>query len=101
MVYGPYEPAPPGRYVAVFRLKRTGPGNGALVTLDTCVGGGSPVTAERKLTVEDLPNGEYRAVPLAFTHPGGPLETRVQWIGAASLSVDSIILWQVANSVTP
>ena len=52
VVYGPYAQMGRGRYVALFRLKRTGQGEGPLITLDTCVGGGIPMTAaQRKLTV--------------------------------------------------
>jgi hypothetical protein len=97
VVFGPYAPIPPGKYVALFRLKRVGAGSGQFVTLDTCVGGGRPTTALRNLNVDDLPDGQYRSVPLVFNHPGGQVETRVTWTGAASLTVDCTILWQVVD----
>ena len=96
IVFGPYRPTPAGRYVAAFRLKRTGPGEGLCLKLDTAVGGGgSPSSAQRDLRAEDLPLGQWRCVPLTFEHPGGALETRVFWTGAASVAADSIVLWAV------
>lgn len=95
IVYGPYQPLAAGRYVAVFRLKRTGPGSGLLATLDACVGGGTPETGERELRVSDLPEGQWRWVPVPFRHPGGQFETRVDWTGAASMDVDAIALWRL------
>lgn len=96
ILFGPYTPMPAGRYLALFRLKRIGSGSGRLLTLDSCVGGGFPVTAQREVRAESLPDGEFRAIPLRFTHPGGALEMRVQWWGGDSVAVDSILLWRIA-----
>jgi hypothetical protein len=95
ILFGPYTPMPAGRYLALFRLKRIGAGSGRLLTLDSCVGGGNPVTAQREVRAESLPDGEFRAIPLRFTHPGGALEMRVQWWGGVSVAVDSIMLWRI------
>ncbi len=96
IMYGPYAPLPAGRYVALFRIKRVGGGSGELATLDTCVGGGRPTLAARHVAVGELPEGRYRIVPLVFNHPGGQIETRVTWTGAASLTMDTVMIWQAA-----
>src|SRR5579884_568056 len=98
LVYGPYAPLPPGRYLALFRLKRIGEGGGTVATLDTCTSGGTRIISERRLRAEELPPEQYRAVPLLFDHPGGEIETRVQWTGNASLAVESITLWRLLPS---
>lgn len=95
IIFGPYSPLKEGHYLALFRLKRTDEGAGALVTLDTCVGGGNPITASRTVKAEELPIGQYRAVPLLLRHPGGAVETRALWTGSASVVVDSIAVWEV------
>ena len=95
IVFGPYLPLAPGQYLALFRMKRTDEGAGVLARLDTCVAGTSPSSGERELKAEEMPVGEYRCVPILFTHAGGNYETRVQWSGAASVSVDSIAVWKV------
>jgi len=97
IIYGPYAPLKAGRYVALFRLKRTGDGDGLVATTDTCVGGGTPVTASRPVRAEDLPLGQYRVFPLVFRHPGGAFETRVLWPGSASLAVDHISVWEIIS----
>lgn len=94
VIFGPYAPLKPGKYVALFRLKRLGEGAGVVAKLDTCVGGGTPATSERDVTAEELPVGEYRLVPMVFDHPGGAYETRVVWSGAAPLVIDGISLWE-------
>jgi hypothetical protein len=96
ILFGPYTPMPEGRYLVLFRLKRMGSGSGRLLTLDSCVGGGVPVTAQREVLAESLPDDEYRTIPLSFTHPGGALEMRVQWWGGDSVAVDCILLWRIA-----
>jgi hypothetical protein len=101
IVYGPYAPMPAGRYLALFRLKRTGPGHGIIATLDSSVQGGRRVTASRPVTAEELPESEYRSLPLLIEHPGGEIETRILWPGTASLAVDSIILWQAHPAGSP
>ena len=95
IVFGPYLPLPAGQYLALFRMKRTDEGTGVLAQLDTCVAGGTPQTALREVKAEELPVGQYRCVPISFTHPGGNYETRIVWSGAASMSVDSIVLWKI------
>ncbi len=97
VIFGPYSPLKEGRYLVLFRLKRTDEGAGALVTLDTCVGGGNPITSSRTMKAEELPVGQYRVVPLLLSHPGGAVETRVLWTGSASVVVDSIVLWEVIS----
>ncbi|HZT43186.1 MAG TPA: GxGYxYP domain-containing protein [Chthonomonadaceae bacterium] len=98
IVYGPYLPLPPGRYLALFRLKRIGDGAGPVATIDACTGGGTNILARLDLSADDLPQGDYRAFPLLFDHPGGEIETRVNWTGNASLLVDSITLWKVETA---
>ncbi len=95
IVYGPYAGMSPGRYVALFRVKRLGEAQGDLLKVDTCVGGGNPITAERRVRAEELPVGEYRYVALMVDHPGGAIETRVEWFGRAGVMVDHIALWRV------
>ena len=95
IVYGPYLPLPPGRYLALFRLKRTGDGAGPVATIDACTSGGTRILAHQDLSAGDLPQGAYRAFPLLFDHPGGEIETRINWTGAASLFVDSVTLWKM------
>ncbi|MDW8104788.1 MAG: GxGYxYP family putative glycoside hydrolase, partial [Armatimonadota bacterium] len=90
VVYGPYAGMPAGRYLVLFRLKRTGEARGALLKVDTCVGGGSPTTAERTVQAEELPLGEYRYVALMSSHPGGAIETRVEWFGNAGVLIDHV-----------
>lgn len=98
VVYGPYSPLKAGRYVGLFRLKQLSTATGIVATLDTCVGGGQPVSALREVRGEELPEGEYRSFPLVFAHPGGQLETRVVWSGEGSLAVDSVTLWEIAGA---
>ncbi len=94
IVFGPYASLPAGKYVALYRLK--GEGAGVLGLVDTCVGGGHPITSSREVREEELAGNGYRVIPLVFTHPGGPVETRVQWSGHGRLTVDWIALWRVA-----
>jgi hypothetical protein len=98
IVFGPYAPLKEGDYVALFRLKAISEGSGVIATLDTCVGGGSPVTSSHELKVEDLAPGRYRVFPLPFKHPGGGVETRVIWNGRFSLAVDSITLLSTSTT---
>ena len=95
IVFGPYAYLDEGGYLALFRLRRTGQGSGLLATLDTCVAGGNPQTGLVEVRVEDLPEGQWRWVPIRFDHPGGNYEVRVLWSAAASLAVDAIALWRV------
>jgi len=97
IVYGPYAPLEAGKYLVLFRLKRTGEGVGPLALLDTCVAGGQPQTGLREVQAEELPLNEFRSVPLLMEHPGGHFETRVVWTGCASLAVDNVALWRVGD----
>jgi GxGYxY sequence motif in domain of unknown function N-terminal/GxGYxYP putative glycoside hydrolase C-terminal domain len=93
VIYGPYKQLPAGKYVAIFRLKR-GMGQGDICTIDTCVGGGVTLNAARRIGEQELPDDSYRSFILSFNHPGGPLETRINWDGKCSLSVDAIVLFR-------
>ncbi|GIV17121.1 MAG: hypothetical protein KatS3mg022_2556 [Armatimonadota bacterium] len=95
ILFGPYAGMPAGRYLVLFRLKRTGEVRGALLKVDTCVGGGNPVTAERIVQAEELPLDEYRYVALIANHPGGAIETRVEWFGRAGVAVDHVGIWRI------
>lgn len=95
IVYGPYQPLEAGYYLALFRLRRGGPGEGLVAQVDTCVGGGSPQTGGREVRAGEIPASQFRWVALTFNHPGGPFESRVLWSGAASLAVDAIAVWRV------
>lgn len=97
IVYGPYRSLDKGRYLAIFRLKRTGEGSGVATILDTSAGGGVKITSSRKVGVDELPVGAFRAFPLEFDHPGGAVETRVQWMGNAPVAVDYVALWEIAR----
>ncbi|MCS7311067.1 MAG: hypothetical protein NZ741_12700, partial [Armatimonadetes bacterium] len=70
----------------------------ALLKVDTCVGGGSPITAERTVQAEELPLGEYRYVALMSGHPGGAIETRVEWFGNAGVLIDHVSVWRLAET---
>ena len=99
IVYGPYAKLAKGRYVALFRLKRLSAGSGLVATLDTCttVGGGTRQTAQRAVSTAALPLNKWRWFPLAFTHPGGVVQTRVNWSGHASLAVGAAAVFRVAK----
>lgn len=98
IVYGPYTHIEAGRYIAFFRLKRLSAGNGTVATVDSCVGGGRPVVAEKQIMAEQLPINHFRLVPLEFVHPGGAVETRVFWTGQADLAVDFVALFKVEET---
>lgn len=95
IVYGPYMPLDKGRYIALYRLKRIGEGEGIVAILDTCVGGGIPATGSLDVSAEKLPLNEFRRFALPFEHPGGAAETRVFWRGRIPVAVDCIDLWQI------
>jgi hypothetical protein len=95
IVFGPYAGMPAGRYLVLFRIKRTDEAQGALLKVDTCVGGGSPITAERIVQAQELPLGAYRYVALTTSHPGGAIETRVEWFGTAGVVVDHVGIWRI------
>ncbi|HEY3265829.1 MAG TPA: GxGYxYP domain-containing protein [Armatimonadota bacterium] len=98
VVYGPYVTLPKGRYVAVFRLKRTGPGTGPVVRLDATVDGGNRTLAAALAPSDALPENEWRSIPLNLNYPGGVLETRIDWLGSAPLAIDGITLYEEAGS---
>lgn len=99
IVFGPYKPVPKGRYLALFRLKRTGePASGTdgdWARIDVHAPGSSRDSANRALAIADCPLQAWRAFPLEFNHSGGPLETRIFWPGHASLSASEIVLWEL------
>jgi hypothetical protein len=97
IVFGPYAALEPGRYLALFRVRRLSEGTGPLALLDTCVAGGLTQTGQGELRAEELPLNADRWAPILFEHPGGNFETRVQWLGAASMAVDAIVLWKVSE----
>jgi len=70
-------------------------GEGIVAVVDSCVGGGSPITAEKQVSASQLPVGQFRLIPLEFVHPGGSVETRVFWTGQADLAVDFVALFKV------
>jgi hypothetical protein len=97
LAYGPYRSYPAGRYVAIFRIKRTGEGAGAACTLDATVAGAAKSLVERAVDAAALPIGQWKSIALPFVHPGGPLETRVFWPGNASLRIDRIDLYTLGR----
>jgi hypothetical protein len=66
-----------------------------VVTLDVATKGGTTQTAKRDLSARDLPEGEFRSIPLVFNHTGAELETRAFSTGAAGLEIDRVDLWRV------
>ncbi|NLH99737.1 MAG: hypothetical protein GX446_09645 [Chthonomonadales bacterium] len=94
VVFGPYAPTPPGRYVAVFRLKRTSEAAGEPLTLDACTGSGARVIGSVRVSPADMPVGIYRHVAVTFDHPGGDLETRLLWPGSTSVALDWVAVWK-------
>ena len=95
IVFGPYKPMPAGHYLALFRLKRTGEGEGSLARIDVHAEAARTDAAARSISVKEAPVNAWRAYPLEFTHPGGTLETRIFWPGKASLAVGEILLWEI------
>lgn len=94
LAYGPYVSMESGKYLAIFRMKRTDNGGGVVGELDAAVAG-QPSTVVQSVNADILPVGEFREVPLLFDHPGGMLETRFLWNGNASIELDSISWWAV------
>jgi hypothetical protein len=99
LAYGPYAPLRAGRYLAAFRIRRTGEGTGEVAQVDICVSGRPLATASRLVSAGELPLGEYRSVLLLFDYdyPGGVYESRVQWLGKVSLDVDRVMLWRLVD----
>ncbi len=95
LIYGPYQRFTPGKYVALFRIERTGIGTGSAATLDVASQGGTHILQKLTLSANQLPAGKYIEVPLTFTTHGAPLETRLFWFGSVPLRIDSIDLFKV------
>jgi len=95
IVYGPYKPFPAGRYLAVFRLKRIGDGEGMFARIDARADGVREDLSSRAIETKVMPLNVWRSVPLLFDQPGGLLETRVFWPGQAPLAAGEILLWEV------
>jgi hypothetical protein len=96
MVYGPYAALDAGKYLALFRIKRTSEGTGDIAILDTCIAASSS-TSTKTLKASELPLGEYKSVALVFNHPGGAYETRILWTGNASLVFDRVFVWKIGK----
>jgi hypothetical protein len=94
VVFGPYVALQPGKYVALFRLKR-GSGSGPVATVDVASNGANDTLAERPLSASQLPEGAYRSVAVPFTYTGGALETRVNWAGETPMWIDSVTVYGV------
>lgn len=98
MIHGPYAALTKGRYLAIFRIKRTGEGTGDIAKLDVSMDGKSIGDALKTITADDLPLGEYRSIAMIFDNDrSGAYETRVQWTGNASLAFDRAILWKIVD----
>ncbi len=97
VVFGPYAPTSPGRYVALFRVKRRGEGTGEGIFVDACLGGGRGILAEKSVACDALPTDRFRSIVVAFDHPGGDLELRYRWPGNAGMLLDSVTLWRVGD----
>ena len=95
IVFGPYKPLPAGRYLALFRLKRLGDGDGTFARIDVHAEVAKTDAAARSISVKEASLDAWRAFPLEFTHPGGALETRIFWPGKASLAAGEILLWEI------
>jgi hypothetical protein len=95
LTFGPYLSLAAGKYLALYRIKRIGPGEGTALKLDSCIAGGTPVTAEREVSVAELPQGKFVYVPLLIAHPGGGIEVRTFWNGNTPVELDSLTLWSL------
>lgn len=95
LVFGPYVTLPPGRYLALFRIKRTGDGDGPAARLDVSTDSGNRELSHRDVACAELPVGQYRCFPVEFEHPGGAVETRVFWTGRSAICADFSAIWNV------
>ncbi|MBP5274995.1 MAG: hypothetical protein ILO36_08705 [Abditibacteriota bacterium] len=93
VIYGPYEPLEPGRYVAVFNIMRLDEkGDGEDVCEADVVAAGSEAdTAGRDISRKELPAGEPVNIYLPFEWTGGQAEYRIHWkSGSDSIRVDGV-----------
>ncbi len=97
LVFGPFKPFSPGRYLALFRIKRTGEGAGTLARIDVHVEGAKGDAAARSIAIKDAPLNAWRDYPLEFAHAGGAIETRIYWPGKASLAAGEILIWEIVR----
>lgn len=97
LLYGPYAPLNPGRYLAIFRVKRTGEGTGDVALLDICGRDATKSIVTRMLKADELPIGEFKSVAVTFDHPGDSYESRILWFGNASLAVDCVTVWEIGK----
>ena len=104
IVYGPYEEYPPGKYLAIYRMKLLEVTDKEIATIDASIGGQLSF-GTRKLMADDLREGAFTSVPLVFDvaeDQEGRLEFRVRWHGNTSLALDSISVFQFeADSSKP
>ena len=101
VLFGPYAPLPKGRYLALFRVKRTSEASGPVLTVDASADGGHSILCKRDVQAEELPVGEYIYVPLLVEHPGGAFEGRFYRSGNAGLAFDGLYLWAMDSSGAP
>ncbi|MCC7494306.1 MAG: hypothetical protein IT204_18255 [Fimbriimonadaceae bacterium] len=94
IVFGPYRPTAAGRYLALFRVRRDAAAGERALLLDAHAAG-SPgrLLAEHAVLAAELPAEQWRWVALPFEHPGGNLETRVQWSGRGTVQIDAIAIF--------
>lgn len=99
LTFGPYATLAKGRYVAMFRIRRTGEGTGDVAVLDISAGGKIIGKASQVVTASELPLGEYKSIALAFDTDQsiGAYESRIQWTGNASLAFDRVTIWKIPD----
>ncbi len=79
----------------LYRLKVLEGSSGKVGVVDACLAGGSPGLGAHEVMAEELVAGKYVNIPLLIDHPGGKIETRVNWDGNASIAVDCITLFKI------
>ncbi|NPV47444.1 MAG: hypothetical protein HPY69_10825 [Armatimonadetes bacterium] len=107
IIYGPYAPMAPGRYLAAFRLKLAAEppaglsANDQLATLDVFAGGYSgtaKVAGQKEVRRRDFSGpGQWTWFGVEADWEGLPslMETRVHWHGQASLLVDRVVVFRL------
>ena len=102
IVFGPYDELPPGKYLTIYRMKLLETADKNIATVDASIGGRT-FLGTRKLTADDLPEGNFASVALVIdvteSHDGR-LEFRVNWHGNASLALDSITVFQLEGDAS-